>query len=93
MSFGGKTFDEGLDGNRLRKQLSAVWAFMFDGQWHTLKELSRAVGAPEASVSARLRDFRKDKFGGYTVERERIPLGNGLHKYRIPRPRRRLTGS
>ena len=85
MSFGGKTFDEGLDGNRLRKQLSAVWTFMFDGQWHTLKELSKAVGAPEASVSARLRDLRKKKFGGYVVERMRIPNGNGLHIYRVPR--------
>jgi hypothetical protein len=84
MTFGGDTFDEPLDGDRLRKQLIAVWKYMFDGKWHTLKQISKAINAPEASVSARLRDFRKPKFGGYIVERERIPNGNGLHRYRIP---------
>jgi len=88
MSFGGSTFDEDLDGDRLRVQLAAVWKFMFDGAWHTLADIAAAVDAPEASVSARLRDFRKDKFGGYVVERQRIPNGNGLHIYRIPRGQR-----
>jgi hypothetical protein len=86
-TFGGDTFDPTLDEERLRKQLALVWRIMFDGQWRTLAQLSReADGAPEASVSARLRDFRKAKFGGHTVERQRIPNGNGLHRYRlIPR--------
>jgi hypothetical protein len=85
MTFGGNTFDEKLDGDRLRRQLAAVRAETSDGQWWTLHRLSLAVGAPEASVSARLRDLRKKKFGGYIVERRRIPNGNGLHMYRIPR--------
>ena len=89
MSFGGDTFDEGRDGARLRRQLKAVWAVMHDGQWRTLHQLSREVDAPEASVSARLRDFRKKKFGGYVVERQRIPNANGLHRYRIPRQPKR----
>jgi len=89
MSFGGRTFDETLDGDRLRKQLVATYAVMSDHQWRMLKQLSREVTArgapgPEASISARLRDMRKKKFGGLTVERERIPNGNGLHRYRIP---------
>jgi len=84
-SFGGSTFDEGLDGDRLRIQLAVVWRVMSDGQWRTLEQLSREADAPEASVSARLRDFRKEKFGGYIVERQRIPNGNGLHIYRVPR--------
>jgi hypothetical protein len=87
-SFGGDTFDEGLDGDRLRKQLAMVWHVMSDGQWRTLERLSLEAGAPEASVSARLRDFRKPKFGGWIVERQRIPNGNGLHIYRIPRGQR-----
>jgi len=82
-TFGGDTFSESLDGDRLRVQLNAVWAFMFDERWHTLNEISVAIGAPEASVSARLRDFRKPKFGGHVVERQRIPNGNGLHIYRL----------
>ena len=83
MSFGGRTFDEEEDGDRLRRQLAKVWALMVDRQWRTLKEISREVKAPEASVSARLRDFRKAKFGAHTVERQRILNGNGLHRYRV----------
>jgi hypothetical protein len=85
--FGGETFEEPLDGDRLRKQLYKVWSVVRDNQWHTLAELSQIVDAPEASVSARLRDFRKDKFGGHVVERQRIVNGNGLHIYRV-HPRR-----
>ena len=96
MTFGGNTFDEKLDGDRLRAQLAAVRAEVSDGQWWTLHRLSLAVDAPEASVSARLRDLRKPKFGGYIVERRRIPNGNGLHMYRVPRwqfqQNQRLTG-
>ena len=84
-TFGGDTFNEKLDGERLRRQLYAVRKVMFDNQWRTLKQLSEEVDAPEASVSARLRDLRKKKFGGYVVERMRIPNGNGLHIYRVPR--------
>jgi len=81
--FGGETFDEALDGDRLRKQLAKVRAIMSDGQWRTLKQLAAAAEAPEASVSARLRDLRKKKFGGFTVDRQRVPNGNGLHRYRL----------
>jgi len=41
------------------------------------------VQAPEASVSARLRDLRKAKFGGYRVERQRVREGRGLYHYRL----------
>jgi len=44
---------------------------MRDGEWRTLGEISEATGHPEASVSARLRDFRKPRFGGHTVNRRR----------------------
>jgi hypothetical protein len=35
--------------------------------WWTLEQLSEITGHPQASVSARLRDFRKTKYGGHTV--------------------------
>lgn len=92
MSFDGNTFDEDLDGARLRRQLAAVRKATSDHQWWTLARLSTEVGAPEPSVSARLRDLRKKKFGGLTVERKRIPNGNGLHIYRVPRQQSPLTG-
>jgi hypothetical protein len=83
MSFGGDSFDEGMDGGRLRRQLAAVWKVVSDERWYTLKTISHQVGAPEASVSARMRDFRKDKFGGHKVDKMRVPGGNGLWIYRL----------
>ena len=57
---------------------------MRDGAWRTLDEISVAVGAPPASVSARLRDLRKEKFGAHLVERRsRGERGRGLYEYRV----------
>lgn len=64
---------------RLARQQSAVTRFMGIGEWITLSQISRAVGAPEASCSARLREMRRN---GWNVERRRVPGGNGLHVYR-----------
>lgn len=74
----GDTFDSGMDGERLGKQYVAVVKAMSDGKWHTLGSLSMMVGAPEASVSARLRDMRRD---GWEIDRRRVEGGNGLHEY------------
>lgn len=81
MLFDGNTYDPERDEERLKTQLFSVWGLMCDGQWRTLEEISRAVYCPEASVSARLRDFRKRKFGGHTVERAYVD--RGLFKYRL----------
>ena len=81
MTFGGETFDEGRDGDRLRKQSSEVWGLMHDSKWRTLKQISKALGHPEPSVSARLRDFRKAKFGGHIVERRYV--SKGLWEYQL----------
>ena len=77
----GDTYDHERDGQRLHGLNRRVYALMADGQWRTLREVSRATGGTEASVSARLRDLRKAKFGGYRVERRRV--GGGLHEYRL----------
>jgi hypothetical protein len=86
MPFGGDTYDRERDKTRLFRQLGDVKRAVIDGKWHTLPELSALTGHPEASVSARLRDLRKDKFGGYTVVREYV--SDGLWRYRmiVPRP-------
>ena len=67
----GKTFVPKKDEKRLNRQAQLVWNFMSDGRYHTLAEISRATGVPEASASARLRDLRKIRFGMNTVERRR----------------------
>ena len=69
--FDGITYDPRLDHHRLTKQLDKVWYIMKDSEWRTLREIALLTDAPESSVSARLRDLRKSKFGGYTVERQR----------------------
>lgn len=71
----GETFDSKHDGKRLNRQAADVFALMKDGEWRPLWKIAKITGHPEASISARLRDFRKPKFGGYTVERKRVGGG------------------
>jgi len=77
----GKTYVPQLDKVRLNRQFLRVLSMMDDGTWRTLAEISEATGDPEASISARLRDMRKDKFGGRIVERRRR-MG-GIWEYRL----------
>lgn len=79
--FDGKTYEPARDRDRLRAQLDDVRMFMWDGDWHTLDQISAATGHPPASISARLRDLRKSKFGAFTVERQYVE--RGLFKYRL----------
>ena len=83
-AFDGSTYSEELDGVRLTSQLARVRAMMADGKWHTLKEIAYCAMGSEAGISARLRDLRKPRFGGYVVERQRI--GRGLWAYRVTPP-------
>jgi hypothetical protein len=69
------------DRERLNSQLWRVYRLMRDGQWRTLAEVARSVGGSEAGVSARLRDLRKERFGGNQVERRRV--AGGLWEYRM----------
>jgi hypothetical protein len=85
--FDGQTFDRARDADRLGCQLASVRAWMLAHQWQTLAEIARGVGysdAAVASVSARLRDLRKRRFGGYAVERRRRTTGTW--EYRVTRP-------
>ena|SRR5436305_12097121 len=84
---GGSTYDPELDEVRLNKQAQDVWRAMRDGCWRSLKTISLITGHPEASISARLRDYRKDRFGSHFVDRERIE-DSGLFRYRlVPNPK------
>ncbi len=79
--FDGATYDHERDHGRLNAQLRDVRNLMSDKQWRTLSEIAEQTGHPLQSVSARLRDLRKSKFGGLTVEREYI--SRGLYRYRV----------
>ena len=82
--FDGNTYVPARDHKRLRGQTLAVFKVMRDGRWRTLRQLADEADAPEASVSARLRDLRKPKFGGYDVLRRHKDCG--LHEYRLVLP-------
>jgi hypothetical protein len=85
-SFGGATLEK-KDIPRLGKQLRAVYDVMADGQFRTLTAIADAVKANTGivaspqSISARLRDFRKEKFGGFKVNRR--AAGEGLFDYQV----------
>jgi hypothetical protein len=84
--FGGDTI-EPVDGPRLSTQLYWVYAIMFDAKWRTIGDLVSIIrekhdtNVMQTSISARLRDFRKNKFGGHTVNRNN--LGGGLFEYQL----------
>lgn len=84
MNFDGATYNRELDSERLGRQLDRVRSILLQcrGRWLSLQELSQRTGAPEASVSARLRDLRKERFGGYEIETRRVK--GGLFVYRMP---------
>lgn len=77
----GATFDQKRDLSRLNAQMMDVYRLMMDGKWRPLFAIAAHTGHPEASVSARVRDLRKDKFGGHIVERKYI--ANGVFHYRL----------
>ncbi len=77
---------EKQDRERLKGQALRVFDVMADGKWRTLSQIAAVTKwwhektDSEAGISARLRCFRK---AGHTVERRRVPGGNGLHEYRL----------
>jgi hypothetical protein len=79
--FDGWTYQHDRDYQRLKRLLDRVQYRMADGNWWSLWELAERTGGSEASVSARLRDLRKPKFGGHTVERRYV--GPGLFEYKL----------
>jgi len=83
-TFDGATYLANRDEERLARQLARVRGAVADGNWRSLAEISRLTSAPQASVSARLRDLRKPRYGSLTVERRY--LRNGLWLYRVTGP-------
>ena len=81
MYFDGSTYDAELDEVRLTKLMLRVYRSVKDGHWTTLSALSQATGGTEASVSARLRDLRKARFGAHSIDRRRVR--GGLYEYRM----------
>jgi hypothetical protein len=91
-TFDGDTLEKG-DEPRLWSQLEAMKHLyqtrpLGEG-WRTLANIRTnlkylySLTASEASISARLRDLRKERFGAYQVERKRI---GSIYAYRVLPP-------
>lgn len=90
--FDGSTYHPVKDHIRLTGLLHRVFSVMSDGNWHRLSELANKCEGSETSVSARIRDMRKDKFGGFQVDRKRHATQKGLWLYRLVlEPQRELN--
>lgn len=83
MHFDGETYDPSKDKIRLGSQAYKVFEVMRDGEWRTLQDIAHATQMPEASISARLRDFRKERFGEHEVQRQRCPDTDAQWEYRL----------
>lgn len=84
--FDGSTYDEGRDEARLVLQVARVKAALEKADWITLRQLSEQTGAPEASVSARLRDLRKIRWGSHRIDRHYV--SKGVFQYRLHKEQR-----
>jgi hypothetical protein len=70
---------EKLDTSQWGSQLKSVYEVTKDGRWRSLAEIAFHAKAPEASVSARLRDLRRK---GLDVQKRKAREG-GLYEYRL----------
>ena len=84
VDFDGNTYDPEMDHIRLSFQLAAVRKLMSDGNWRTLDEIAATITGSVRSISARLRDLQKEKFGGHIVERRHCN-SFGLYGYLFDR--------
>jgi hypothetical protein len=84
-------FESGVDLSasdhiRLGAQIKRVLDVLSDGRWYTVPELQDEIFGrfqirdPEPSLSAQIRNLKKQKHGGHDIRR--IRLGN-VYKFRL----------
>ncbi len=72
------THIEPADESRLKTQLARVRQLMSDEHWRSLPDIARKAQGSQTSVSARLRDLRKQ---GYELNTQNT--GNGKWLYQL----------
>jgi hypothetical protein len=83
LRFDGPDYDPKLDQPRLSRQNLKIYHLMTDEQWRTLSEIADSTDEPEASISAQLRHFRKERFGGHQINKKRRWGDTGLWEYQL----------
>ena len=82
--FDGSDYEHEHDNVRLSGQIQRVYDAIKDGDWYTLDQINRITGDPHASVSAQLRNLRKERFGSHVVEkRYKGNRASGLWEYSL----------
>ncbi len=80
--FDGNYYNEKNDKVRLTKQLQGVYNCIRSGSWQTVQEIADITNYPQASISAQLRNLRKERFGGMDVE-GRYRSGTRIFEYKL----------
>lgn len=82
--FDGSDVAPDLDNVRLTGQLMRIYELMKSGSWFSLGEIAKITEDPESSVSAQLRNFRKERFGRQIInKRRRGEEKTGLWEYQL----------
>lgn len=79
--FDGVTYQD-KDYTRLSGQLLRVFEVMKDGRWYGASQLCELANVSPLSITARIRDLRKDRFGKHAIETKRAN-DTGLFLYRL----------
>lgn len=84
VKFDGSDIDSEKDNLRLAGQLKVIYDLVKDGKYRTLREIEDQTNYPQSSISAQLRNLRKERYGSFNIEkRSRGDRENGLFEYRI----------
>jgi hypothetical protein len=82
--FNGSDYNPKTDNARLSGQIQRIFNLMKDQKWRTLSEIEGVTKDPQASISAQLRNLRKERYGSHVVEK--INIGDperGLFAYKL----------
>ena len=87
--FDGDDYVTDRDSVRLTSQLDKVRVYMEGADYLTVQQISADIQQPEPSVSAQIRNLRKDRFGARTVNREY--RGDGCYAFKLEPKRIPMT--
>jgi hypothetical protein len=82
--FDGADYIPEFDNKRLTGQIKTIYFLMIDGSWRTLRDIESLTGYGQASISAQLRNLRKDRFGNHEIlKRYKGDRKLGLFEYKL----------
>lgn len=81
--FQGDDYVATRDRDRLTSQIKKIYLHMRDEQWRSLKDISNELDIPHSSVSAQLRNLRKESFGSHKIHRKHLQGGFYLYKLEV----------